>query len=154
MTDFKLTERQQNFASIHHKVLEDFLRYRGLPFDEFYDVVVFRFLRAVKQYDENAKLRQYSFKTIAKNHMRSALSNYYAQQRRRNKNIQFLSLDYPLSYDPGLTLGDTVADESVNVCEEVCDRLAEREYALERGSRRLYRIGCIEPYTTVLKTAA
>lgn len=81
MTEFRLTERQQRFAEEHHKVLEDFLRYRGLPFDEFYDVVVFRFLRAVKQYDENAALRQYSFNTIAKNHMRSALGNHYAKQK-------------------------------------------------------------------------
>lgn len=153
MTEFRLTERQQKFAEEHHNVLEDFLKYRGLSFDEYYDVVVFRFLRAVKQYDENAKLRRYSFKTIAGNHMRSALGNYFAQQKRQSRNIQFLSLDFPLSYTGGLTLGDTIADESVNVCEEVCNKLTKRDYRLSSEPRRVWRIGHIEPLTFVYKTA-
>lgn len=153
MTEFRLTERQQRFAEEHHNVLEDFLRFRGLSFDDYYDVVVFRFLRAVKQYDEDAKLRRYSFKTVAGNHMRSALGNHFAQQRRQSQNIQFLSLDFPLSYTNGLTLGDTIADESVNVCEEVCNRLSKRDYRLSNGNRRVWRIGHIEPLTFVCETA-
>ena len=152
MTEFRLTERQQRFAEEHHNVLEDFLKYRGLSFDEYYDVVVFRFLRAVKQYDENAELRRYSFKTIAGNHMRSALGNYFAQQKRQCRNIQFLSLDFPLSCTGGLTLGDIIADESVNVCDEVCDKLTKRDYRLS-PNRRAWRIGHIEPLTLVYKTA-
>ena len=126
MEDFRLTERQRKFAEEHHYVLEDFLKYRGLPWDEFYDVVVFRFLRAVKQYDERDDLRKYTFNTIAKYHMRSALSNHFAHLKRQNKNVQVLSLDYPTSYNSGLTLGDCIADERVNICEEVCEKLSRR----------------------------
>lgn len=124
MEEFKLTERQRRFAEEHHKVLEDFLRYRRLPRDEFYDVVVFRFLSAVKQYDEREELRRYSFKTIAKHHMRSALSNYFRSLKRQNKNLQFLSLDCPMQNQKGLFLGDCIADEKVNVCEQVCEKLS------------------------------
>ena len=154
MTEFRLTERQQKFAEEHHDVLEDFLKSRGLSFDAYYDVVVFRFLRAVKQYDENARLRRYPFETIAGNHMYRALDNYYAQQRRQSQNNRFLSLDFPLSYAGGLTLGDTIADESVNVCEEVCDRLTKREYRLASDNCRAWRIGHIKPFALVYKTAA
>lgn len=52
MKDKKLTEKQRQFAADNHYVLENFLRYRGMPMDEFYDVVIFRFLKAVQQYDE------------------------------------------------------------------------------------------------------
>ena len=122
MTVTKLTEGQKRFAEEHHEVLEDFLKYRSLPFDEYYDIVVFRFLRAVQQYDEREDLKKYSFETIAKNHMRSALGNYFRKKKGKNKFV-FLSLDYPLT-ESGLTFGDTIADDSVDICEEVCRKLS------------------------------
>ncbi|MCI8521260.1 MAG: hypothetical protein HFE51_09885 [Clostridia bacterium] len=118
-----LTERQEQFLAEHHYLVENFLRYRNLPMDEFYDVVIFRFLRAVQQYDEREDLQQYAFSTIANNAMRSALSNHFAKEKRRNKKVQILSLDYQFK-DSGLTLGDVIEDESVNVCESVCEKLS------------------------------
>lgn len=134
MTDVRLNERQRAFAQQHHWVLEDFLKYRHLPMDEFYDVVVFRFLRAVQQYDEREDLRQYSFQTIAGNHMRSALGSYFAKQKRQHEKIQFLSLEVPVAGHRDFTLGDCIADERVDVCAEVCERLCRPQ------NRRLYHI--------------
>lgn len=134
MTDFKLTVRQQQFASKHHKVLEDFLKSRRLSRDDFYDVVVFQFLRAVKEYDEREDLKQYSFNSIAKKRMYSALGHYFTEQRRKKENMVVLSLDYPLAYESGLTFGDIIADERTNVCEEVCEKLSR----LPRKNRLLY----------------
>lgn len=135
MRDFKLTQRQREFAAEHHKVLENFLRYKGLPQEEFYDVVVFRYLLAVKQYDEREDLRQYQFSTIAKHHMRSALSNYFSKQKRERENFDMLSLDYSLPSNPNLTVSDIIADKNVNVCEEVCERLSR-----EPNTVRLYPV--------------
>lgn len=135
MMDFRLNERQQRFAEENHKILEDFLKYRGLPQEEFYDVVVFRFLRAVKQYDEREDLRQYQFKTIADNHMRSALGHYFEKQKHQKENMRLISLDNPMAGNPNLTLGDCIADERVNVCEEVCEKLSR-----EPKRRRVYHI--------------
>ena len=44
----RLTEEQSAFAEKHHHVVMDFLRRRWLPESEFYDVVIFRYLRAVQ----------------------------------------------------------------------------------------------------------
>ena len=123
MKELRLTQKQQEFAAEHHKALEDFLKFRGLPMDEFYDVVVFSFLRAVQQYDECEELRQQNFNTVAKDHMRSALERYFRSQRRQ-RNYQMLSLDHPLAGHPNITLGDTIADTSVDICEEVCEKLS------------------------------
>ena len=123
MTETKLTEKQRRFAEKHHDVLENFLRYRSLPFDEYYDIVVFKFLKAVQQYDEREDLKKYSFETIAKNHMRSALGNYFRKKKGEKNKFVFLSLDYPLT-ESGLTFGDTIADDSVDICEEVCRKLS------------------------------
>ncbi len=123
MLDCRLNERQKRFAEEHHGIIESFLRSRGLSMDEYYDVVVFRFLRAVKQYDEREDLRQYQFSTIANNHMRSALGNHFAKERRERGRFMVLSLDYKLPKS-NLTFGDTVADESVNICDEVCEKFS------------------------------
>lgn len=123
MKEIRLNERQRMFAEEHHSVIEEFLNARRLPMDEFYDVVVFRFLRAVKQYDEREDLKQYAFSTIANNHMRSALGNHFNKERRQMDGITLLSLDYQFP-DSNLTYGDIVADKSVNICDEVCEKLS------------------------------
>ena len=55
--------------------------------DEFYDVVIFRFMRAVKQYDERDDLKQYKFSTIANNAMRWALASHFGEERSRNEGV-------------------------------------------------------------------
>lgn len=123
MMAISLNERQRKFAEEHHSVIEEFLNARKLPMDEFYDVVVFRFLNAVKQYDEREDLKQYAFATIANNHMRSALGNHFKKERQRMNGYRVLSLDYSFP-NSTLTLADILADESVDVCEEVCEKLS------------------------------
>lgn len=118
-----LTERQEQFLAKYHYLVEDFLKYRGLPMDEFYDVVIFRFLRAVKQYDEREDLKQYKFSTIANNAMSWALASYFGEEKDKKGNVQILSLDYQFK-DSGLTLGDIIADERVDVCGSVCEKLS------------------------------
>lgn len=145
MKDFQLNERQREFAERNHKVLEDFLKYRDLPQDEFYDVVVFRFLRAVKQYDERDDLKQYSFRTIANNHMRSALGGYFKKLRKEHEKMQVLSLDCPISSNSNFTLSDIVADERVDICEEVCQKLSpesEQIKGLLHISQPVYSFAC------------
>lgn len=118
-----LTERQEQFLAKNHYLVENFLKYRGLPMVDFYDVVIFRFMRAVKQYDERDELKQYKFSTIANNAMRSALGNHFAKEKRRKKKVQILSLDYQFE-DSSLTLGDIIADDRADVCESVCKKLS------------------------------
>ena len=61
----RLTEEQSAFAEKHHHVVMDFLRRKRLPESEFYDVVIFRYLRAVQLYCINPQLRRYKFEAIA-----------------------------------------------------------------------------------------
>lgn len=90
---------------------------------DFYDVVIFRFMRAVKQYDERDYLKRYKFSTIANNAMRWALMSHYGKEKAKNADVQILSLDYQFK-DSSLTLGDIIADERVDVCESVCKKLS------------------------------
>ena len=45
-----MTKEEREFAEQKHSLVIEFLRYRRLPMDEFYDVVIFGYLSAVQQY--------------------------------------------------------------------------------------------------------
>ena len=45
-----MTQEEREFAEQHHDLVTDFLRYRHLPADDFYDIVIFGYLSAVQQY--------------------------------------------------------------------------------------------------------
>lgn len=60
-----LTPEQRLFAAEHHSLVYKFLKENHLSSDEFYDVVIFGYLRAVSRYFNEPELQQYSFTTIA-----------------------------------------------------------------------------------------
>lgn len=130
MKEFKLTEGQRGFAADNHEVLMRFLEDKKLSVDEFYDVVVFGYLYAVKLYDESEELKDLSFEFVARGHMQSELDSYFRKQKEQNKNVRVLSLDYTVSFEDGLTAGDVIADENVNVSDDVCRKLSRRNYRL------------------------
>ena len=58
LCEVPLTKEQQEFAAEHHGLVYKFLNDNHLPDDEFYDVVIFPYLKAVQDYfsDESATL--------------------------------------------------------------------------------------------------
>ena len=76
LCEVPLTKEQQAFASDHHGLVYKFLNENHLPEDEFYDVIIFGYLRAVYRYFNEPKLQKYSFATIGWKSMQGALSNY------------------------------------------------------------------------------
>ena len=45
-----MTQEEREFAEQNHDLVIDFLRFKRLPMEDFYDVVVFGYLSAVQQY--------------------------------------------------------------------------------------------------------
>ena len=128
MEEFRLTERQRSFAADNHYVLEEYLQRKNLPLDDFYDVVVFGYLRAVKHYDESEDVQPFGFRAVAEDHMYAELCGYMRKQKLRNKNVRILSLDRPVSTH--LTLGDVIADERADVFDTVCRKLSPKHNGL------------------------
>ena len=61
---------------------------------DFYDVVVFGFLKAVKEYSVKPELTQkYEFSTIAFTKMNDALFKHYEKQNRQKRKAYTISLD-------------------------------------------------------------
>ena len=128
MTGYQLTERQRDFATEHHNVLEDFLITRGLDYDDYYDVVVFKFLKAVKQYDECERMRKQAFEDIAAGLMQIAVDNHRRALKQQRENVFVLSLDYKPKNRDGLLFSERITDETKDFWDEICDRLDRKAH--------------------------
>lgn len=102
-----LTKEQQTFATAHHSLVYKFLNENRLPEDEFYDVVIFGYLKAVRDYFSDLTAQQFTFSTIANRRMKFCLFDYFRTQERRKRNMEVLSIHVGL-YPDGAPLEDTI----------------------------------------------
>ena len=103
LCEVPLTKEQQEFAAEHHGLVYRFLNDNHLPEDEFYDVVIFPYLKAVRDYCDNTSAQEYSFSTIAIRQMRFRLYDYFRSQERHKRNAEILSIHIGL-YPDGVPL--------------------------------------------------
>lgn len=108
LKEVPLTLEQRKFATKHHNLIYSFLNENHLPEDEFYDVVVFGYLRAVRRYFMEEGLKSFSFTTIAWSCMKSDLMNFYKTQKCQKRNAEIVSI-YVSLYDGGLPLEQTIS---------------------------------------------
>lgn len=106
-----MTKEEQDFAVENHDLVIRFLAMNRLPADEWYDVVIFRYLRSVVRWHEELELHYYSFSTLAFSAMRSTVGGERAKQARR---IQTISIDDVIPGTDGVTYADTVTYENLN----------------------------------------
>lgn len=107
-----LTQEESDFAAAHHNLIGRYLRRARLPEDDFYDVAVFGYLRAVRKYLARPELWQYQFCTIAFRAMSCDVrhSREYWTRAKRNAAV------YPLNEDVDTeTLRDPVQEHMDNV---------------------------------------
>lgn len=90
----KMSEAGRQFAEDHHNIVFAFLRDKQLSVNEFYDVVILRYLNAAERYSSNADLRKYSFTTIAYAAMNSAVYNYRKSEKRRRNLCPITNTDF------------------------------------------------------------
>lgn len=117
--DIELSEEECAFITENHHMVGEYLRMRRLPEDEWYDIVIFRFLRAVRLWFTRPDLRRWAFRTVAYQNMRSAIGHELEKQGRR---IQAVSLDAVIPGTDGATYSDMVTDENKNFVNYVFPR--------------------------------
>lgn len=103
-----LSPAERSVAEQHYRLVEWYVRHRGLPVDEYYDVAVFGYLLAVKRWFARPDLYCYEFTTIACAAMRSAIGN---EQRKQSRRIKTVSLDDPIPGTDGMTWGDIITED-------------------------------------------
>ncbi len=105
-----LTEDERDFAEKNHAAVLWFIKSYELDFDDYYDVAVMGYLKAVKKWFERPDIHRYSFLKIAKNCMRSYVG---CEQRKRAREIPTMSLDEVVPGTDGLTYADTITCDNL-----------------------------------------
>ncbi len=138
-----LTPEQRLFAAEHHDLVYKFLRKKQLPIDEFYDVVIFGYLRAVYRFLSMPELQKYAFKTIAWKGMEGELCNYNRMCKSQKRNALMVSLHLPV-YENGLPLEETLASPNP-LLSELEEQLLLHDLA-KRVSRQQMNIVYLKSY--------
>lgn len=115
MCEIPLTPEQKIFAAQNHDLVYKFLQKQNLPIDDFYDVVIFGYLRAVKRFFNEIGLHCYQFATIAWNCMKVDLINHLKVQSRQKNNAETISLhtevDDNLSFEEAVIVSDSIMQQ-------------------------------------------
>lgn len=136
MKQQKLTTQEAAFAAEHHDLIFRYILKKGLSEDEYYDVLVFGYLRSVRRYLRNEELRRYSFSSIAWRAMDSSYSHYLSYKTAAKRNASVLCLHEP--DHNAYTLEETIADV-YDMAEDVIQRIsaAETMKAFDATERRI-----------------
>lgn len=87
-----LTQEQSDFAAEHHdRVIGGFLTLCKLSWREYYDVVVFGYLSAARDYVDKRSLHEYSFTTIAYRQMMYKVLDQWRREYRTRRNDELLA---------------------------------------------------------------
>ncbi len=117
-----LSESERDFAAQNHYLVINFMKRNELDMDEYYDVLIFRYLRAVKRYLEEREQTMDFVSTVNKT-LGLALRDCIKKQYRQEQYERAASLDALIS--DGYTLLDLLANGEPDPCEELCGRQAE-----------------------------
>lgn len=88
----KLTQEEADFSEEHLSIVWWFLNEKKLPADDWFDVVILRYLLTVKRWFTLPELRRYSFTTLVVSAMKSAVNT---ERRKQNRRPQTISLYAP-----------------------------------------------------------
>ena len=102
-----LTPEEAKFATDNINIVWWYLDSQGLDRNEWFDVVIFRYMLSVKRYLNLPELRQYRFVNVACKAMQSAIGGEYAKRERRPVEVSMNSV-VPGTDD--LTFEDILAD--------------------------------------------
>lgn len=91
-----LTDYERKFATDNHNLIYGFLRRYGYSLENYYDVAVFGFLKAVQIYNRREDLRnKYAFPFISWQYMRLEIGNHCRTEdaKKRKPSGTLVSLD-------------------------------------------------------------
>ena len=116
-----LTPEERLFAEQNHYLVDQFLYWNRLQWDDWYDVVIFRYLLSVKKWLQRADLHKYKFSTIVRQDLRSAVGY---EREKQSREIQTISLEEIIPGTDGVTYMDTITADNldyINYGEEDMD---------------------------------
>jgi RNA polymerase sigma factor (sigma-70 family) len=144
LKDKTLTDAERQFAEDNINLIHGFLHHHEYPEEEFFDVVVFGYLEAVKQYFCTEKLRKLAFSTVAFLYMRRSVQSHFTKQaaKRVVPENKLLSGDGKMYFDNETILyeridtghGEDFIEEIIANCAvgDLLYRLSEKDQMIVR----------------------
>lgn len=105
-----LTPEEREFAEKNHPAVLWYIKEAKLEPEEYYDVVVMGYLKAVKKWFERPDLHKYSFLKIAKMTMRGYVG---CERKKQDRRIKTVSLDAIVAGTDGVTRQETITYENM-----------------------------------------
>ena len=121
----EMTPLQKQFAEENQNVVFRFLNQKGLSADDYYDIVIFGYLQAVQEYDENPALSRFRFSTIAWTKMSDCLGKHFSYENKPKRKAPTVSIHTYTS--DGLTLDEILPDRRRDLQAQTADRLFAME---------------------------
>lgn len=119
--EIPLTPEQKIFAAQNHDLVYKFLEEKHLPIDDFYDIIVFGYLRSVYRFFSEPELKQYAFVTIAWKGMQLSLKDYRKAACRQKRSADVLSIhsafedDSPIREESVIAHNDLMTQLEINL---------------------------------------
>lgn len=104
----EMTPLQRQFADEHQDTVFRFLSHKNLSVEDYYDIVIFGYLQAVQEYDENPALARFQFNTIAWTKMSDCLGKHFSYENKPKRKAPMVSI-HTYTRD-GLTLDEILPD--------------------------------------------
>lgn len=94
-----LTEQEKKYAEKHHNLVYSFLHRNGYCIEEYYNIVIFGFLKGVQDYHRREDIRErYEFPCVCWYYCRAEMGNHFriknAQKRKPLDPVASLDADY------------------------------------------------------------
>ena len=121
----EMTPLQRQFAEEHQDTVFRFLSHKNLSAEDYYDIVIFGYLQAVQEYDENPALARFQFNTIAWTKMSDCLGKHFSYENKPKRKAHTVSIHTYTS--GGLTLDEILPDRRRDLQAQTADRLFTME---------------------------
>lgn len=128
------TKEEQAFAEKNHDLVYAFLNEKNLSESDFYDIVIFGYLRAVQEYCRKGGLSRYRFSTLAWRRMYHILMDYYKYLESSRRKANVISLEECIERERGVP-GDESA--TYDVMLELKEDFLMHELAHKLPSREM-----------------
>lgn len=91
----RLTSKEKQFAEENHSLIYKFLNNGNYNIEDYYNIAVFGYLKAVQIYHRIEEKRKYKFSVIAWKYMQAEMGNYFRMEtaKKRTTEENILSLD-------------------------------------------------------------
>lgn len=132
-----LTEQEKLFAESNHGLVYFFLHRYGYRIEDFYDIVIFGYLKAVQVYHRKEELKlKYDFAFIAWKYMRAEVGNYFRMESAEKRKPMETMISLDVSYTETDNLYNCVGGKSAEddlLESEFLEEVLENLSAVQRG---------------------